>query len=49
MSTGRCGALSTKDDVIRANRRMTLDDMVAQRDALFAARLRGVRRVNARR
>ena len=26
-----------------ANRRMTLDDMIAQRDALLAARFRGVR------
>jgi len=33
----RCGALS------RASRRMTLDDMIAQGDALLAARFRGVR------
>jgi hypothetical protein len=29
--------------MIRANRRMTLDDMIAQRDALLAARFRGAR------
>src|SRR5262249_46788245 len=43
MSTACCDALSTKDDVIRANRRMTLDDMIAQREALLAAPFPGVR------
>ena len=40
MSTACCGALSTKDDAVS---RMPLDDLIAQRDALLATRLRGVR------
>jgi hypothetical protein len=41
----RCRALSREDEIVRTNRRMILDEMIAQRDALLAARFRGVRTV----
>ena len=43
MSTACCGALSTKDDAVS---RMPLDDLIAQRDALLAARSPSPRRAH---